>query len=269
MKSDFLISTRPQGLRLSDRSGLSLLELLVVLTILIALGGIVVSTLPGMLNRTQVATAAANVPEIESTIRRMAVLSQGQIGNRFDALISGTASLDGSIPGYIGGAELFETTSLSPPEIEALRSIGITELIPALDDAQNATFGSHDQLPVLIGTDARVCAISQEPALVLLREGWNLEVDAGSRFFVFGLGEQCSLVGGGPKAAFAEAPVHFSDERDQSPEDMYSRYLILVELKPAGESEFVARFAGTGIPGKRGITSVSNELESYYSDAEN
>ena len=42
------------------RAGLSLLELLVVLTILIALGGIVVSTLPGMLKRTQVATAAAN-----------------------------------------------------------------------------------------------------------------------------------------------------------------------------------------------------------------
>ncbi|QEG23096.1 hypothetical protein [Mariniblastus fucicola] len=269
MKNEFLQLEFRNSLRSADRRGLSLLELLVVLTILIALGGIVVSTLPGMLKRTQVATAAANVPEIESTIRRMAVLSQGQIGNRFDALITGSSSIDGNIPGYLGGAEVFETTSLSPAEIEALRLIGITELVPALDGADNATFGSHDQLPVAIGTDSRVCALSQEPALVLLREGWNLEVDASSRFFVFGLGEQCSLVGGGPKAAFSEAPVHFSDERDQSPEDMYSRYLILVELKPSGDSEFVARYAGTGIPGKYGISSMSNELESYYSDTEN
>ncbi len=65
-------STRP-----TDRSGLSLLELLVVLTILIALGGIVVSTLPGMLKRTQVATAASNIPEIDATIRRTSLLSQG------------------------------------------------------------------------------------------------------------------------------------------------------------------------------------------------
>ncbi|MDB4380240.1 hypothetical protein N9Z70_02510, partial [Mariniblastus sp.] len=96
--------------RLTVRTGLSLLELLVVLTILIALGGIVVSTLPGMLKRTQVATAASNIPEIDATIRRTSMLSQGKIGNRFDALVAGSDSLDGNIPSYIGGAEIFETT---------------------------------------------------------------------------------------------------------------------------------------------------------------
>ena len=269
MNGSFHNRSRLTSRRSTDRTGLSLLELLVVLTILIALGGIVVSTLPSMLQRTQVATAAANVPEIESTIRRVAILSQGQIGNRFDSLISGSASLDGNVPSYIGGSEIFESISLSPAEIEALRLVGITELVPAAEDTENATFGSHDQLPVAIGTDSRVCLLSHESAVVLLKEGWNLEVEVGSRFLVVGLGEQCSLVGAGPKAAFPEAPVHFSDERDQSPEDMYSRYLVLVELKPASESKFVARFAGTGIPGRNGIKSVSNELESYYTESEN
>jgi type II secretory pathway pseudopilin PulG len=254
--------------RSSDRVGLSLLELLVVLTILIALGGIVVSTLPGMLRRTQVATAAANVPEIESTIRRMAVLSQGQIGNRFDSLISGSAAIDGAIPEYIGGSEIFESTTLSAVEVEALRLIGITELVPANGEAENATFGSHDQIPVPVGTDTRVCSLGTE-AITLLIEDWNLQPSEGSRYYVFGLGEQCSIVGAGEKASFAEAPVHFSDERDQSPEEMYSRYLLLVEVKPISETESVARYIGAAIPGKNGIRSVSTELEAHYSNQEN
>ncbi|MDG1873195.1 MAG: hypothetical protein P8J27_04750 [Mariniblastus sp.] len=253
-------------LRYSNRSGLSLLELLVVLTILIALGGIVVSTLPGMLRRTQVATAAANIPEIDATIRRNATLTQGQIGNRFDSLISGSASLDGGIPDYIGGSEIFMAASLSASETQALQSIGITELVPAIAETLNATFGSHDQLPVQIGTDTRVCVLESEAALQILLEGWNFEPVEESKYLVFGLGEQCTLVGAGPKATFSEPPVHFSDDRDQSPEEMYSRYLILVEVRPLSDSESVARYVGAGIPGKNGIHSVSKELEIYYSD---
>ena len=67
-------------------------------------------------------------------------------------------------------------------------------------------------------------------APTLLRDNWNLEPVEGARYLVFGLGEQCTLVGAGPQAAFSETPVHFSDDRLQSPENMYARYLILVEL---------------------------------------
>jgi len=248
------------------RRGLSLLELLVVLTILIALGGIVVSTLPGMLKRTQVATAASNIPEIDATIRRNGMLSQGQIGNRFDSLISGTASLDGGVPTFIGGNENFETTSLSPADVAALREVGITELVPATEETENATFSSHEQLPIEIGSDTRVCTLSNDVAFTVLREGWNFEPADGAKYLVFGLGQQCSLVGAGEKAAFPEAPMHYSDDRAQSPKEMYSRYLLLVELKSKSETESVARYIGAAIPGRNGIHSVSKELKDYYTD---
>jgi hypothetical protein len=248
------------------RRGLSLLELLVVLTILIALGGIVVSTLPGMLKRTQVATAAANIPEIDATIRRNAVLSQGKIGDRFDSLISGGASIDGSIPSYIGGNDAFITTNLSASDVEALREVGITELVPAISETENATFSSHDQLPVAISSDTRVCALSPDIAETVLREDWNFEPAEDAKYLVFGLGEQCSMVGAGPNAAFSETPVHFSDDRDHSPEEMYSRYLLIVELKSTIESESIARYVGAAIPGRNGVHSVSRELENYYTD---
>lgn len=246
------------------RTALSLLELLVVLTILIALGGIVVSTLPGMLRRTQVATASANVPEIDTTIRRNAMVSQGQIGNRFDSLISATASVDGSIAPYLGGIEFFETTSLSAAEVAALRSIGVTELVPADANAENATFSSHDQLPFELGTDSRVCLLSQDVAGPLLKSDFNLDLVQGAKYLVFGLGEQCTLVGAGQQAAFSETPVHFSDDRDESPKEMYSRYLILVEIRPSDETTAIARYVGAAIPGRNGIHSVSRELENYY-----
>lgn len=237
-----------------------------VLTILIALGGIVISTLPGMLKRTQVATAAANIPEIDATIRRNAVLSQGRIGDRFDSLISGDASLDGNIPAYIGGAEGFETANLTAAEVEALRIVGVTELIPAVETTENATFGSHDQPPVAIGSDTRVCILGSEIVATTLRQEWNLEPEDGAKYIVVGLGEQSSMVGAGVQAAFSETPIHFSDDRDQSPEEMYSRYLLLIEIKTINDSESVARYIGAAIPGRRGIHSVSRELESYYTD---
>lgn len=252
--------------RLDRRRGLSLLELLVVLTILIALGGIVISTLPGMLRRTQVATAAANIPEIDATIRRTTMLSQGLIGNRFDSLISGGAALDGNIPSYIGGSEFFETANLSAADVDALREVGITELVPAIAETENATFSSHDQMPVAIGSDTRVCTLSTDVAATILQQDWNFEPIDDAKYVVFGLGEQCSMVGAGAKAAFTETPVHFSDDRDHSPEAMYSRYLLLVELRSINESESVARYIGAAIPGRNGIHSVSRELENYYTD---
>lgn len=265
MLANFPIA-KPLSIRLRSRRGLSLLELLVVLTILIALGGIVVSTLPGMLQRTQVATAAANVPEIDAAIRRNSTLSRGEIGNRFDSLIAGSASLDGGIPDYIGGGEVFQPLSLSAGEIVALNEIGITELVPAAAESTNATFNSHDQLPIPIGNDTKVCALNADSALTLLREGWNFEPLENAKYIVFGLGEQCSLVGAGPKAAFSETPVHFSDDRDQSPEEMYSRYLILVELKPLNENDSIARYIAAAIPDRNGIHSVSSELETHYTN---
>ncbi|MEL7499454.1 MAG: hypothetical protein AAFN77_17755 [Planctomycetota bacterium] len=251
--------------RQRPRLGLSLLELLVVLTILIALGGIVVSTLPGVLNRTQAATASANVPEIDSTVRRNAMLNQGHIGDQFDSLVSGTASIDGSLPAYLGGAEIFETASLSPQEVEALSRIGITQLVPASSETDNATYGSHTQLPVPVSDNSRVCILNPDMAVTLLPTDWNFDAVAEAKYMIVGLGEQSTLVGGGPQAAFPEAPVHFSDSRDENPGSMYSRYLIVIELRPTASQNAVARYVATAIPGREGIHRVSKELRDYYS----
>ncbi len=249
----------------SRKSGLTLIELLVVLTILIALGGIVISSLPGLLKRTQSATAAANVPEIDSAIRRKLITDRGLLGNRFDSLVSG-AGTSGSIPEYVGGADFLEGTDLSPAEVEALKSLGITELIPATESVGNATFDSHQQQPVVLGSGAVVCSVAATRQDAVMERLWNIAPGQPSRYLVFGVGSRCTLVGGSESALFPEAPVHFSEQANSSPQNMYSRYLIVVELKPASELQARARFVGVAIPGPAGLHGISEELKEIYSE---
>ena len=236
-----------------------------VLTILIALGGIVVATLPQLLNRTNVATAAANVPAIDSVIKQNLLLRHGQVGNRFDSLISGTAGLDGEVVSYVGNSALLEAISLTEEDVIALGKIGIVELIPAQSNTENATFDSHDALPVLLASGSRVCSLTESASVEVLKRVWNYEPAEGARYLVLGIGEQCSLVGADPNAAFAEAPVHFGDGESAMADTFYSRYLIVIELQNVGRPDAKARFVGTGIPSPDGIRGVSEHLEKFYS----
>jgi len=245
------------------RQGLSLLELLVVLTILIALGGIVVSTLSGFLGRTEVATAATNVKEIDSAIRRSMLLNSGEIGDRFDALVTGGSNTDGAIPAYVGGADQFEAVSLTQGEIDAMAQIGVTELVYAVESPDDATYASHNQLPVPLGQDSKVCVLKGVVAAEKLPSGWNFEPIEEAKYVVMGLGKQCSLVGAGPKSAFSETPTQFSQGQNQNSKTMYLRYLVLVELNPVSEGRVIARYVGVGIPGTQGIQSVADQLEGF------
>ncbi len=248
----------------SLRSGLTLLELLVVLTILIALGGIVVASLPGLLVRTQVATGATNVTEIDAALRRNMLSSQGMIGNRFDSLIVGSSGLNGDIASYVGGRENFQAASVSGRELRALATLGITQLIPAVDNVQNATFDSHDQMPVTLENEVKVCQLRSDYASRVAQRLWNIESVENKRFLIFGLGQRCSLVGASETAIFKEAPVHFSDNSLSSPNRMYARYLIVVELNSSGELEAKARYVGTVIPHQLGIVGLNDQLSDFY-----
>ncbi len=247
------------------RTALTLLELLVVLTILIALGGIVVASLPGLLTRTQTATGAANVSEIDNAIRRGLLANQGRIGNRFDSLIVGSTGLNGEVASFVGGAENFQTGSLSARDTTALAELGIIELIPANEQSDNATFGGHDRIPVALGSEGRVCELRPDYATIVAARLWNIEPNENKRFLIFGLGQKCSLVGGTEWAMFKEAPVHFSDNNLSSPKNMYSRYLIVIELDSSDELRSTARYVGTAIPDQSGLTGLNQQLEDFYS----
>ncbi|HMP80794.1 MAG TPA: hypothetical protein PKD54_15170, partial [Pirellulaceae bacterium] len=234
---------RPQGVS-QPRFGMSLLELLVVLTILIAISGIVVATLPGLWKQSQTATTAVNLQQIDSGIRRNLILNRGVLGNRFDSLVVGTGNLSGNIAEYVPNREFFDTTSLADSDIEALAGLGITELVPAERAPVNATFSSHIQQPVRLKGQIRAAILTSAAAETACRELWNIEPDRNTLFLVMGLGGQCSLVGAGRQSAFAEAPMYYPDDRNQDAANQYSRFLVIVELQRGGDRS-VARYIGT------------------------
>ena len=245
--------------------GLTLLELLVVITILIAISGIVVATLPGLLNRTSTATDVANVSQIDATVKRHMVLRQGRVGDRFDSLIVGETR-SGGVADYVGGSESFTVIDLKDADLEAIQALGITELIPAAESTENATFQSHLGEPVKLTGKSRVCAIHPDVAEQLVFDIWNIKPEDQKLYLVFGIGSRCSLVGGASDATFGEAPVHFSDDALSNPKTMYSRYLIVIELDRQTNEQSHARYIGTAVPGIHGMESLGQKLQQHYSN---
>ncbi len=241
---------------------MSLLELLVVLTILIAISGIVVATLPGVWKQAQTATTAFNLQQIESGIRRFVVLNRGVLGNRFDSLIVGNGNLGGAVADYLANRELFEAVTLTEQDLEALAELGLVEVIPAERAPQNATFSSHTQPPVKLKGQARVVALTGTAAETACRELWNMEPDRNTYYLAFGLGSQCTLVGSGSKTAFAEAPIYYPEDRNQDVVKQYSRFLIVVELRRGGDRS-AARYVGAVTVSPSGVKGIANQVRQY------
>ena len=180
-----------------SRNGLTLIELVVVLTILVALGGIAAATLPSMLNRTHVATVASSLPTIDASIRQNILLNSGQMGDRFDSLVQA----DGAVASYVNASGAYEAYTLAQQDVDALADIGITALVtatPAPTDGTpfNATFDGHNGAAVAVSDSTSVCALTDGAATTasILLNVWNIDTPAaGSRYLVMGLGQRSSL----------------------------------------------------------------------------
>lgn len=244
------------------RLGLTLIELVVVLTILVALGGIAAATLPNMLNRTHVATVATSLPTIDAAVRQNILLNSGQMGNRFDALV--TTGLSGSPAAFVNGSGAYATHSLAANDVAALNDLGIAELIPADDTVENATFQGHQNAPVALADGLNVCTLASTETTRILGEVWNYTPAAGAQYIVLGLGEQCSLVGANADAFFAEAPLHAVDAHSERADNSYARVLLVVELADAGTADAEARYIGVGAPHPDGVQGVSTHLQEWY-----
>src|SRR5581483_6715007 len=118
----------------SARRGLSLMELVVVLFVLVALAGIVIPLLPNMVTKTQSATMATNISELNRAIQ-MYQANTGYFPDQWDALTDGTTIIDympngessgGTAATQVGG-QLTQGT-LTTEEVKALSKVGVANL---------------------------------------------------------------------------------------------------------------------------------------------
>ena len=246
----------------SSREGLTLIELVVVLTILVALGGIAAATLPNMLNRTHVATVATSLPTIDASVRQNILLNSGQMGDRFDSLV--TTGLTGTPAAFVNASGAYATHTLGGGDVAALNGLGIASLVPADDSVTNATFEGHLGAPVALADGLNVCTLAGTETTRILGEVWNYTPLPGAQYIVMGLGQQSSLVGANEDAFFAEAPLHAVDAHSERADNAYARIMLVVELSDAGTADAEARYIGAGAPHPDGIQGVATHLQEWY-----
>lgn len=249
-------------LRRTRRAGLTLIELIVVLTILIALGGIAATVAPDLLGTAHVAEHATNNATVEQAVQ-INRFTNASIGDRFDSLTDGT-NVYGGVPAFDAATTTYQLTA---EDVAALNAIGVSAVFDGAATVTNATFeyADYTTAPRTLAATGVVCRFDESDAdldAVLARFNAGT-AQATSRYVLLGVGPGCTLVGA--SGAIAEAPVHFADDAGNRPDQAYARYCVLVELQGAGAAGASARLLGTGVlHAGEGLVRGGQALAEFY-----
>jgi prepilin-type N-terminal cleavage/methylation domain-containing protein len=223
------------------RSGLSLMELVVVLAILAGLAAIVVPMFPDLLRRTHKATDATQTSEMAKIIQLYQAL-YFSYPDGFDQLTDGQ-----NFPNYLPQAQGFSAPfggmvqlgQLTANEVAALNSVGIVRAAPL---APSGTTDPNFQVTMWPYADGN--AIPAPPVAIdtaqqyalLNRAGVQannprflatvLASDPTARFIVFGVGPKCSMVGN----TIQTAPTSVPQNNTLTPGVAYCRVGVIFQV---------------------------------------
>ncbi len=271
------------------RRGLTLIELVVVLTILIALAGILIPMLPSMLTRGRTATVSTNVGEINKSIQTYYQLYNGY-PDQCDALSDGTVLVDylaggvldpipappqGQVAGQISDGQL------TAVELAAVQAAGITKVnLMVGTAAQGAaipgwgpTFNPYlnaQTAPTPITTATHLAFIDPVNNPNALPAVQLLNLSPTGKYLVLGIGPRCTLVG----KTVAEAPIIFGDNQALNPEFGYERYAALYLVSDVGnpaavppvQARIIRQVQLSGVISLQdiGIGGANDHLQSWY-----
>jgi Tfp pilus assembly major pilin PilA len=280
--------TAPRGLR---RVGLTLMELIVVLLVLVALAGVLIPMLPSMLTRAHVAAHTTNVTEISKLIMSYQAFNNA-FPNNWDSMVDPAGNqitylaggvLDptpgsGGPGGQAGG--VFTAQAPTAAEVAALNAAGINSVFtqstyttapgPA-DWAGNpfdptfANYATAPTAPTTITTTTKLTYLTPTnnfwngPTGFMQQNypGWSPTAN----YVALGLGLRCSMIG---KMAIAP-PVHFSDTQDASPAFSYGRFVAIFKVSdPAAPGGInMAQLVGVAAIHSIGPTNLDSEFQNW------
>jgi type IV pilus assembly protein PilA len=218
------------------RRGLTLMELIIVMAILIALAAIIVPILPGLLGRAERSSRATNSQEIYKTLQTYEAMYT-HFPTDFDSLTDGTAACT-YVGGTTGATPALAIATLTATQSAALSAVGINRLqlmatdpstVAGADDTfspyQNQTDRTAAVIPITASTTPTVVTLTAlgQFQLNLLDSATATPVGT---FVVFGLGKRCSIIGVGMN----EAPVNYFDSAALSPNTRYERYGVVFQV---------------------------------------
>lgn len=235
-------------IRLSRRRrGLTLIELVVVLMILIALAGAIVPILLNFRTRAHGAAGTDQLVEANKWIVYYEVES-GSLPDDLDSLMEDDAS-DISTTPYdgletsTGGSVLvtsggnLDAIAVSSEFLDALNNAGINRLRTHPDDPEHATKDANTGALVTLTDSHSLLGIDGTGVIAAAVNGQvaDLGLPADGVFVVLGFGPDSTIV---TTKTILSAPVHFGEE--DTPEENYKRLVLVIQVGKLDD-------AGTGI----------------------
>lgn len=277
--------------RATRRAGLTLIELVVVLTILVALGSLLVPVIGNALTRSHVATCASNIPEIAKTITGT-LATNGTLGDDWSTGVfdAGVATNGGSPVNAIvgleaaGGTVTLAAAALTPEESAAMAELGITRVFnhgdPATVGEYDVTFntgyveaflgtgpgGTATPTPVITLTDAQATNIFLSPPVNPTAPAAVTDPPL-VKYIWLGIDKENDLVG----TAFPEAPVHFGDTEGAFPNQVYSRFGAIFRITdPFGADNASADFVmvSYNLEGGDGFETADNHIAIHWDEVQ-
>jgi type II secretory pathway pseudopilin PulG len=183
----------------SRRRALTLVELVVVLAILVALAGMVVPLVSGMLFQANASTNATVVGDVNGYVR-MFFAKNDRYPNGWDSLLNTSGSFYSKLHPNLttSGAPILQTMSLSPAQADSLNAVNITKLFNADESQSLAPNMSFVGGPISITTGATVASLVTSISPTSLGQaGFNLanldNVGTNNAYVVLGLGPNTTL----------------------------------------------------------------------------
>ena len=215
-----MLANSPQARSRSSRRGLTLIELVVVLTILVALGGLLVPVIGNALSSSSSATSTANLREVSNVLMRMSA-TQNDVGDNWRSGVYST--LAPAAGTSVNGNGSMTVDTLTGAEEAALAAIGISAIADHGD-------------PGVAGYDATFNPGIDPNFLEVITLTADDQASAGvaalsaGKYIWLGIGSDWTGIG----TQLVEAPVHVSDSAADDPSTQFSRYGAIFALEPVG-----------------------------------
>ena len=264
--------------RFQSQRGLTLIELVVVLTILVALGSLLVPVIGNALTRSHVATCASNIPET-SKMLVSANATLGTFGDGWTTGVFGAGTGDGdpvnnsaATPFGGGGTGSLAAAPLTADEVLALNDLGITNVFnhgaptsTGYDVTFNPALTAETFLFVSVCTEIFTLTAAQAT-------GANLPAPTANQKFIWlGIDKTWSLLG----TLTPEPPVHFGDTEGALPTQVYSRFgaIFLIEENDGGAADnedASASFARVSynLEGEDGFETADNHIGIHWDEVQ-
>jgi len=254
--------------------GLTLIEIVVVLAILVALSGLIVPLISGLGHQTNASANATLIADVNRAIGTFFARpsERNQYPDQWDSLLNTSGglfdqlhpALNGSNPDVFGPA-LLEPVDLSQPQAESLHAAGIFTLYPA-DESSTVAPSLNEATAIAVTTGAKAALLKKvvdpSPFDKLnfnsdIANDAHVHIETDNEFVVFGVGFNTSMRG----ATLLDVPTVQSAD----PTNYYARMLCVFMLpKSDATSTFPAKYVGCFLPDG---TSLRNNLDKYHNSA--